>query len=376
MDQQVSAPRSDAPSESPFTARPVRRERGGLANLPPTVCWVGGADGALELLDQTLLPGEVAVRRCVNIEQVIEAIQQLCVRGAPAIGVAGAYGVCLGSRNAARNSAGEFREAVLSAAHWLKESRPTAVNLAWAVDRVAKAATPGTPAEAWSRMLLEADQIVEEEVDACRRIGEAGAELVRDGSGVLTHCNAGALATIAYGTALAPLYVAAEAGRKFRVYADETRPLLQGSRLTAFELSRCGLDVTVLPDGAAASLLANRKVDLVIVGADRIAANGDTANKVGTYPLALAAAAHNVPFFVAAPLSTFDLFTPSGAQIPIEQRRGEELARFGDFRIAPYGIKFYNPAFDVTPVELIRGFVTPKGILSPISSEKIREILV
>lgn len=348
--------------------------------IPDAVRWIDHADRPhLRLLDQTLLPAEISYRNCATAEEVHLAIRQLCVRGAPAIGVAAAYGLCLGTFDGRKLQAVDFENSVRSVGEYLKGARPTAVNLAWAIDRILKtsaAAVSDQPSsQRWTRMLDEARRIHLEELNASRRIGEHGAGLIRDGCGVLTHCNAGALATVGYGTALAPLYVAHEEGRKFRVYADETRPLLQGARLTAFELHRSGIEVTVLCEGAAAGLMASGVIDRVIVGADRIAANGDTANKVGTYSVAIASARHGIPFYVAAPHSTFDLQTPSGASIPIEQRDRGEIAEWGGKVVVPAGVRCYNPAFDVTPAELIRGFITPKGILEPVSEQKIREFL-
>jgi methylthioribose-1-phosphate isomerase len=265
---------------------------------------------------------------------------------------------------------------VLDVSKYLIAARPTAVNLAWAVRRVSAVAvgiSSDGVASAWSAMLREAHEIAREDAAECRKIGEVGAELVRDGMGILTHCNAGALATVAYGTALAPLYVAQERGVRFRVFADETRPLLQGARLTALELSAAGIDVTVLCDNAAGALMAGGQVQLVIVGADRIAANGDTANKIGTYGLAVLARRHGVPFYVAAPRSTFDLSTQGGSAIPIEERSAAEVRKGVYGESDPIGIRFWNPAFDVTPAELITGFVTPKGRLEPVSEQNIAD---
>lgn len=361
--------------------KPVRHERGALAKMPPTVAWDGGRDGALVLLDQTVVPARVETRRCETAEQVWQAIKELCVRGAPAIGVAGAYGLCLGTREKREmRDLAAFAAHVRSVAEYLISSRPTAVNLPWAVRRVASlveeqaAAALGSASAAWDRMLAECHAISDEDVEACRQIGIHGAALIPDGGGVLTHCNAGALATVAYGTALAPMYVAQEQGRRFKVFADETRPLLQGSRLTAFELAASGIDVSVLCDNAAASLMRAGRVQMCIVGADRIAANGDTANKIGTYSVALAAKAHGIPFFVAAPLSTFDLSLASGDGIPIEQRAAAEV-RGGFLRDGvAASVPCENPAFDVTPAELITGLVTPKGVVRPVSSEAIRAL--
>jgi methylthioribose-1-phosphate isomerase len=357
---------------------PKRVETSGLSRLPPTVVWVGEDDGILHLLDQTLLPRAIKVRTCTSDREVFEAIRELCVRGAPAIGVAAAFGLCLGTRAAREQPNAAFLERVRASAEYLKTARPTAVNLAWAVDRTARVATQGayaTSNAAWRAMLAEAQRISDEDRDACRRIGEIGASLVRDGCGVLTHCNAGALATVAYGTALAPLYVAHELGRRFRVFADETRPLLQGARLTALELTAAGIDTTVLCDGAAASLMSSGQVQLVIVGADRIAANGDTANKIGTFPLALAARHHGIPFYVAAPLSTIDASIRSGREIPIEQRAASEVTDVAGCNIAAAGIAAYNPAFDVTPAELITGLLTPVRLVQPVNEAGIRAVL-
>jgi methylthioribose-1-phosphate isomerase len=251
------------------------------------------------------------------------------------------------------------------------------VNLAWAVDRTLRAAegAHASALSAWRAMLAEAQRISDEDREACQRIGEIGAALIRDGCGVLTHCNAGALATVAYGTALAPLYVAHELGRRFRVFADETRPLLQGARLTALELTAAGIDTTVLCDNAAASLMSTGQVQIVIVGADRIARNGDTANKIGTFPLALAARHHGIPFYVAAPLSTIDPSIASGREIPIEQRAASEVTDVAGRGVAAPGVATYNPAFDVTPAELITGLLTPVGMVQPVNDAGIRNAL-
>jgi len=352
----------------------------GIPGLPPTLRWKGGAQGLLVLLDQTRLPTAVVFRECGSAEAVHAAIRELCVRGAPAIGVAAAYGLCLGTRSHSGSSAGEFIEQVRKTCAFLESARPTAVNLSWALRRVcrrgeAAISAEADPQRAWELMLAEAHRMAEEDAAVCRRIGEVGAPLIRDGMGVLTHCNAGALATVAHGTALSPMYEAHRQGRRFRVFVDETRPLLQGARLTAFELSAAGLDVTVLCDGAAATLMAAGRVQLVVVGADRIAANGDTANKVGTYGVAIAARHHGVPFYVAAPRSTFDLSIPDGAQIPIEERSADEVrCGFGRTTVAG-GAACYNPAFDVTPAGMIRGIITESGLLEPVSVENIRQIV-
>jgi methylthioribose-1-phosphate isomerase len=340
--------------------------------LPATVSW---SNEGLCILDQTLLPREVRSLVCRSLEEVEEAIRSLRVRGAPAIGVAGGYALALALRRVRPADRTAFLGAVREASERLARARPTAVNLAWALARceraVAGAADP-SPEGLQAALLGEAHRIAAEDREMCERIADAGLPLVPEGGGVLTHCNAGALATAGMGTALAPLYKAWDQGKRFEVFADETRPLLQGARLTVWELAQAGIPVTLLCDGAAAGLLASGRVRLVIVGADRIAANGDTANKVGTYGLALAAAAHAVPFYVAAPWSTFDPNLPSGDRIPIEVRSGEEVTG-GESGPAPPGTRAWNPAFDVTPARLIRGFVTDRGLLAPPFEEAFRE---
>ena len=326
------------------------------------------ADGsAVDIIDQRLLPGRLERRELRTVDDVCDAIATLAVRGAPAIGVAGALGLVV----ALAPQAAERREAFLARAQALGDRiarvRPTAVNLAWAVGRVLRVAerTSGDGSAILAAMRDEATHILDEDRAMCRRIGEYGATLLTEGAHVLTHCNAGALATAGIGTALAPVYVAAERGRRVAVFADETRPLLQGSRLTAWELAQAGIDVTVLADSMAASLMREGRVDLVIVGADRIAANGDVANKIGTYPLALAARHHGIPFYVAAPWSTVDPDTPSGDAISIEHRAADELARGFTPAVVPDQVAVYNPAFDVTPAELVTAFVTDRGIIRP-----------
>lgn len=326
-------------------------------------------DRGLRVLDQTLLPGRVEYRRLESIEAVWEAIKALRVRGAPLIGVTAAYGVLVGL---VENPPGEVAEAVENVrktAGYLATSRPTAVNLFWALDRMKAAAEAAgdspTPQAFFERMEAEANALFRREAEACRAIGRHGAALIREDDGVLTHCNAGALATGEYGTALAPMYRAHEEGRGFRVFADETRPLLQGARLTAWELQRAGIDVTLICDNMAAQVMREGKIQLVITGADRIAANGDTANKIGTYGVALLAKAHDIPFYIAAPLSTFDPAIPDGGQIPIEIRAPGEITHGFGLPTAPDDIKVYNPAFDVTPAPLIAGFITEKGLITP-----------
>jgi len=320
-------------------------------------------DGGVRLIDQRLLPGELRHWRCETVEEVARAIRTLAVRGAPAIGIAAAYGVALGAFRA-REQGAPVETAARDAIVLLGATRPTAVNLFYALRRMDRVlAEGGSPEDLPDRLLAEADRILAEDLDTGRKIAEAGCAVfpVADPLRVLTHCNAGGLATGGWGTALAPVYLAAGTGRQVSVLADETRPLFQGRRLTAWELARAGIPVRILVDGAAASILARGEVDVVIVGADRIAANGDVANKIGTYPLALAAREAAVPFFVAAPLSTFDTSTPTGREIPVEERSPEEV--LGE--TSPEGVGALNPAFDITPARLITGWITERGVLQP-----------
>ena len=334
-------------------------------------------DRTLRIIDQTLLPTEFERITLDTLEEVWEAIKSLRVRGAPAIGVCAAFGVLVGLKQKAPQTGADALSVAVEGADYLATSRPTAVNLFWALDRIktrAAALDPATtPEEVFAQLEEEAVQILHEDQRRCRLIGEHGAALIEEGAGVLTHCNAGGLATADYGTALAVMFRAHEEGRRFHVFADETRPLLQGARLTAWELLQAGIDVTLICDNAAAQVMREGKVQIVIVGADRIAANGDAANKIGTYSVALLAKAHDIPFYVAAPASTFDLSIQSGEHIPIEQRPSEEItAGFGK-QTAPDGVKTYNPAFDVTPAHLIAGIVTEHGVLRPPLSESIWE---
>jgi len=333
---------------------------------PITIDWT---DTGIRVLDQTRLPVEEVYLDLVSVEEVAEAIRTLRVRGAPLIGVAAAMGLA-GVTRRAEGQVGRGAEAlaqVREACVLLRATRPTAVNLGWALDRMlaraGKAVAEGGDLPASLR--AEAQSIWDEDRAMCDRIGAAGLPLVTDGATIFTHCNAGALATGGRGTALAPVYAAVERGRRVSVIADETRPLLQGSRLTAWELGRAGVPCTVIADSMAASRLSRGDITAVLVGADRIAANGDTANKIGTYGVALAARAHGVPFYVAAPRSTFDPSTPDGSRIPIEQRNPAELTHFGGVVTAPAGALTWNPAFDVTPVSLITGFITDAGLLAP-----------
>jgi len=324
-------------------------------------------NGRLTIIDQTLLPAESVEIDLDTREAVWEAIKQLRVRGAPAIGVCAAYGVLVGlAERAPYPSADAVAAEVARIADYLASSRPTAVNLFWALDRMRRtAAGHADPETALQRLEAEAVEIYEEDKRRCRAIGEHGAPLIGEGDGVLTHCNAGSLATSAYGTALAAMFRARELGRRFSVYADETRPLLQGARLTAWELMQADIDVTVICDNMAAQVMREGRIQLVIVGADRIAGNGDVANKIGTYGIAQLARAHHIPFYVAAPLSTFDASLATGDLIPIEERASEEITHGFGKQTAPDGVKVYNPAFDVTPAELIAGIITERGILRP-----------
>lgn len=324
-------------------------------------------NGRLTIIDQTLLPAEFVEIDLDTREAVWEAIKQLRVRGAPAIGVCAAYAVLVGlAERAPFPSADAVAAEVTRIADYLASSRPTAVNLFWALDRMRRTAAGHADAEsALQRLEAEAVEIYEEDKRRCRAIGEHGAPLIGEGDGVLTHCNAGSLATSAYGTALAAMFRARELGRRFSVYADETRPLLQGARLTAWELMQADIDVTVICDNMAAQVMREGRIQLVIVGADRIAANGDAANKIGTYGVAQLARAHDIPFYVAAPLSTFDASLATGALIPIEERASDEITHGFGKQTAPDGVKVYNPAFDVTPAELIAGIITERGILRP-----------
>ncbi|MCC6416730.1 MAG: S-methyl-5-thioribose-1-phosphate isomerase [Gemmataceae bacterium] len=347
---------------------------------PRTIEWVGDIDGHVRLIDQTLLPTTLEYRDCRTVEEVWEAIKVLRVRGAPAIGVAAAMGVVVGVQTVRADDPALFGRRVREVCAYLATSRPTAVNLFWALDRM-RARWEQVQSErldnaALRRLLLrEALAIETEDRAMCRAIGAAGAALIGEGQGVLTHCNAGGLATADYGTALAVMFSAAEQGRRFQVFADETRPLLQGARLTAWELQQRGIDVTVICDNMAAQVMKEGRIQLVITGADRIAANGDTANKIGTYGVALLAQAHGIPFYVAAPSNTFDLSLPTGDAIPIEQRDPREVTHGLGRQTAPEGVKVYNPAFDVTPARLIAGIITERGLIRPLTAAAIRATL-
>ena len=353
-----------------------------MSSLPfpfPVVSW---DDGEVVLIDQTLLPEQLAWRRCPDIVSLCRAIEELAVRGAPAIGVAAGYGLALAWRLAGESGGdtAAMLERFENDRRQLAATRPTAVNLFWALDRVGtlareRVAAGDGPQEIATVLLAEARLVLDEDIAMCRALGKAGAELLPDFSTVLTHCNAGGLATGGYGTALGVIYSATEAGKTIRVFADETRPLLQGARLTAWELADQGIDVTVICDSAAATVLRQGKIDAVITGADRIAANGDAANKIGTYPLAVLANRHGVPFYVAAPASTFDPGTACGEGIRLEERDPMEVHRWGSVRVTAEAAGAWNPAFDVTPAELITGFITEHGVLRPPFQDSLGPVL-
>ncbi len=345
-----------------------------------TLRWLGGTDGCLRLIDQTRLPLETVELECRDVETVWEAIRTLRVRGAPAIGIAAAYGICLGLQTAAGQDAAAFFARLQEVTDYLAESRPTAVNLFWAIRRMIQRALDvqqagASPSEVAEALLAEARAIEEEDRQMCRAIGRHGAELLPDGAGVLTHCNAGGLATADYGTALAVVFAAVEAGKRVHVFVDETRPLLQGARLTAWELRQRDIPCTLICDSMAAVVMKQGKVQAAVTGADRIARNGDAANKIGTYSVALAAAAHRIPFYVAAPSSTFDLSLESGEAIPIELRDAEEITHGFGRQTAPDGIDVYNPAFDVTPAGLIESLICERGVIRPVCTEQVVAML-
>lgn len=334
-------------------------------------------NGILKILDQTKIPDVTEFLEITKIEDAWDAIKQLKVRGAPAIGIAAAYGLLLGIQNAPENSFDDFYTAFKKHLDYLATSRPTAVNLFWALKRMDERAQSekDQPVEIIKQALEnEAHLIRTEDEEVCRTIGEHALTLLNNGMGILTHCNAGGIATARYGTALAPLYLAQEKGWDIKVFADETRPLLQGARLTAWELMQAGIDVTLITDSMAAMVMQKGWVQAVIVGCDRVAANGDVANKIGTYGVALLAKAHNIPFYVAAPISTIDLETKTGTEIPIEERDASEITEGFGKRTAPEGVKVFNPAFDVTPNELVTAIITEKGILKGNYQEELPKL--
>ena len=342
--------------------------------------WVGGIDGCLEYIDQRKLPGKFVKKRCRNIRDVRNALKTLAIRGAPAIGVCAAYGMVLAAQKTAYE--GNIKKSMLllkKSRDYIASSRPTAVNLFWALDRVIDAVEkfiadhPKANLQAMRKTILkEANAIYQEDVEMCRRIGRNGQKFIKTGSGILTHCNAGALATAGQGTALSVIFEAHRKGKRFKVYVDETRPLLQGARLTAWELQQTGIkEVTVICDNMAGWLMKQGKIDMVITGADRIAANGDAANKIGTYSLSIMAKALKIPFYIAAPSSSFDMSIKNGGEIPIEQRPADEVRFFAGRKVTPEGTNIYNPAFDVTEARNISAIITEKGVIERPNAGKI-----
>ncbi|MCP4600840.1 MAG: S-methyl-5-thioribose-1-phosphate isomerase [Proteobacteria bacterium] len=333
-------------------------------------------DGTVFMIDQRYLPGIEQWNEYHYVEEVADAICTMVIRGAPAIGVAAAYGVALAAYSS-DDEGSQVVEKTSNACDLLAKTRPTAVNLFWAIQRMRRILEQNendNPDKIRQALLDEAQIIHIEDFELCRSIGKYGAELVPDKAAILTHCNTGALATAGHGTALGVIRSAWEAGKKISVLADETRPFLQGARLTAWELARDGIDVTVISDAAASSLMARGMVDLVVVGTDRVAANGDVANKIGTYGVALGARAANVPFYVAAPWSTIDLKTPTGKEIPIEERPAREVTHVFEQRIVPEGVPVLNPAFDITPADLVTALITDRGVVRPPYPEKLKKL--
>ncbi len=342
-----------------------------------TIFW-DKEQNAVVMIDQKALPLEEIYRTCKRHEQVIDAINDLTVRGAPAIGVAAAMGIALGALGIETQNPKSFREEFRRICERFSATRPTARNLFWAVERMKKRfekAWPSGSEEIQEALVAEAIAIGEEDIAANRAMGRHGRSLIKDGDTILTHCNAGALATAGYGTALGVIRAACEEGKRLHVFVDETRPVLQGARLTAWELTKENIPATLITDSMAGSLMQQGRIGLVIVGADRIAANGDTANKIGTYTLAVLAKEHGIPFYVAAPLSTIDLSVKEGRAIPIEERNGEEVSCYRGARTAPAGVNVYNPAFDVTPHRYITAIITEKGITVPPYEETIRRLV-
>ena len=332
---------------------------------------------AVVMIDQRKLPTTEVYVRCRTAPEVARAIKTMVIRGAPAIGVAAAMGIALGVRQAKATGTQKLAAEFFKICELMAATRPTAVNLFWAIDRMKKAFAAGAEAgesvdQIRDRLDREAEAIHDEDLASCRAMGAFGAEVVPDDARILTHCNAGALATAGYGTALGVIRGAVEAGKQVAVFADETRPFLQGARLTAWELLRDGIPTTVITDNMAGALMQQGRVNFVVVGADRIAANGDTANKIGTYGVAVLAREHQIPFYVAAPLSTIDLETPDGSKIPIEERQVKEVTHAGGTQVTPDGASVWNPAFDVTPHRLIAGIITERGILRAPYTESLR----
>jgi methylthioribose-1-phosphate isomerase len=342
----------------------------------PTLTWT--SEG-VRFIDQTKLPLEESYVLAATYEQVADVIVTMVVRGAPAIGVSAAYGVALGAKNTQAKTADEFAPEFEKICTRLAGTRPTAVNLFWAIDRMkalfAKLQSSGaTLAQIKEKILAEAHAMYEEDIAACKTMGAHGASLLPEAGGVLTHCNAGALATCGYGTALGVIRAAVESGKRIHVFADETRPFLQGARLTAWELMADGIATTVICDNMAASLMRAGKIQAVVVGADRIAANGDTANKIGTYNVAILAKEHGIPFYVAAPWSTIDLATATGEAIPIEERSHVEVTHHAGKQLTPNGVGICNPAFDVTPAKYVTAIITERGVLRAPYTDSLREM--
>jgi methylthioribose-1-phosphate isomerase len=344
----------------------------------PTIDW---QDDAIVMVDQRKLPAQELYVRCRTVPEVAKAIRTMVIRGAPAIGVAAAMGIALGMKRSTAKGTHQFTVEFQKHCDLMAGTRPTAVNLFWAIDRMKRSFAEGaqageSPEELSARLTREARAIHDEDVANCRLMGGHGAAMVPDGARILTHCNAGALATAGYGSALGVIRAAVEQGKKVAVFADETRPFMQGARLTAWELVRDGIDTTVITESMAGPLMRAGEIDLVVVGADRIAANGDFANKIGTYTVAVLAHEHKIPFYVAAPLSTIDLSTPDGDQIPIEERDQREVTHFGTARLTPVGANTRNPAFDITPHRYVAGIITERGILRPPYADSLKRAFV
>jgi methylthioribose-1-phosphate isomerase len=342
----------------------------------PTIEW---KDDAIVMIDQRKLPASEVYVTCRTAKDVAKAITTMVIRGAPAIGVAAAMGIALGMRRSSATGTKKFTTEFQNTCDLLAATRPTAVNLFWAIERMkrtfAEAAQNGSSVtEIAQRLESEARAIHDEDVASCKAMGAYGASLVPDSANILTHCNAGALATAGYGTALGVIRASVERGKRIAVLADETRPFLQGARLTAWELVKDGIDTTVITDGMSAAMMGLGRVDLVVVGADRIAANGDVANKIGTYGVAVLAKEHSIPFYVAAPISTIDLKTPDGGRIPIEERNDREVTHVGPSRLTPEGARVRNPAFDVTPARYVTAIITERGIARPPYGESLRQL--
>ena len=342
----------------------------------PTIAW---EDGEVVMIDQRKLPSREVYVRCRTGRDVAKAIRTMVIRGAPAIGVAAAMGVALELRRSTATGTTQLATEFYRTCDLLAATRPTAVNLFWAIERMKRVFAGAMRAgqstdELTATIIAEAARVHDEDVASCRALGQHGAEVVPDEGRVLTHCNAGALATGGYGSALGVVRAAVEAGKRVVVYADETRPFLQGARLTAWELLRDGIETTVITDGMVGALMQSGRVDLVVVGADRIAANGDVANKIGTYTVAVLAREHDLPFYVAAPVSTIDLATPDGSGIPIEERDAREVTHLGALQLTPDGTRVWNPAFDVTPARLVAGIITERGICRPPFTESLKHV--